>query len=159
MATTNTSKIDNKTVVRRFIDEIVNNGNYEVADDLIAETYTRHDPGMPAEQHGPGEFVAMIQMFREVFPDVNVEIETMITEDNLVVFRATESGTHEGPFTGVEPTGNAFEMSGLVMHRVEDGKVTETWANWDTLGMFRQLGINPDQLTEQTSDEHGKQEG
>ena len=42
------------------------------------------------------------------------------------------------------------------MHRVADGKVTETWANWDTLGMFRQLGIDPDQLAEQTTDEHGR---
>lgn len=142
------SETDSKTVVRRFIEEIVNDGNYEVADDLIAETYTRHDPGMPDEQHGPSEFVEIIETFREAFPDVKVEMEELIAEEDLVVFRATESGTHEGPFIGVEPTGNSFEMNGLVMHRVEDGKVTETWAHWDTLGMVRQLGIDPDQLAE-----------
>lgn len=143
---TNGSDTDNKTVVRRFIEEIVNDANYDVAEDLIAGTYTCHDPGMPDEQQGPGEFVDMIRTFREAFPDARVEIEDLIAEDDMVVFRATESGTHEGPFRGVEPTGNAFEMDGLAMHRVEDGKVTETWANWDTLGMLRQLGIDPDQL-------------
>ena len=89
----------------------------------VFKQYTRHDPGMLAEQHGPGEFVEMIQRFREAFPDANVEIETMITEDDLVVFRATESGTHEQSFMGVEPTGNAFEMSGLGCTASQTGKL------------------------------------
>ncbi|MFC6962584.1 ester cyclase [Halocatena marina] len=143
-----TTRVHNKkTVVRRFIGEIINDGNYEIADEVIAEEYVRHDPGIPDRQRDPDEFVEMVQTFRKAFPDARVTIEDMVAEDDLVVFRAIDTGTHKGRFMGVEPTGKSYEVTGLTMNRIEDGKLTETWANWDTLGMLEQLDITPDQLS------------
>ncbi len=141
---------ENKEVVNRLINEFINEGDEETANDLLAPDYVRYDPDAPSGTQGPEEFKAMIRMFGNAFSDAEVSIEEIIGEGDLVVFRGTESGTHDGDFMGHEPTGETFEISGLAMHRVEDGQITETWANWDMLGMLQQLGIVPvpDELTE-----------
>ncbi|EFW90932.1 hypothetical protein ZOD2009_17338 [Haladaptatus paucihalophilus DX253] len=141
---------ENKEVVNRLINEFVNEGNEAVADELLAADYVRYDPDAPSGTQDADEFKAMIRTFGEAFPDAEVKIEEMIGEGDLVVFRGTETGTHEGEFVGHEPTGETFEITGLAMHRVRDGQITETWANWDMLGMMQQLGIvpTPDELTE-----------
>ncbi len=141
---------ENKEIVNRLINEFVNEGNEAVADQLLAEDYVRYDPDAPSGAQGADEFKEMIRMFGEAFPDAEVKIEEMIGEGDLVVFRGTETGTHEGEFVGHEPTGETFEITGLAMHRVRDGQIAETWANWDMLGMMQQLGIvpTPDELTE-----------
>ncbi|GAA0245428.1 ester cyclase [Haladaptatus pallidirubidus] len=141
---------DTKAVVRRFIDEFVNEGDESVANELLAPNYVRYDPDAPGGVQEADEFKAMIDMFGTAFPDGDVHIEEMISEGDLVVFRGKERGTHEGEFMGHEPTGETFEITGLAMHRVEDGLIKETWANWDMLGMLQQLGIVPlpDELTE-----------
>lgn len=53
------------------------------------------------------------------------------------------TGTNEGAFMGLEPTGNEIDIMGIGVVRVEDGKVAERWANFDLFGMFRQLGVDP----------------
>lgn len=143
---------ENKEVVSRLINEFVNEGNEAVADELLTEDYVRYDPDAPSGAQGADEFKEMIRTFGTAFPDAEVNIEEMIGEGDLVVFRGTETGTHEGDFVGHEPTGETFEITGLAMHRVRDGQITETWANWDMLGMMQQLGIvpMPDELTEMT---------
>ncbi|WP_435152376.1 ester cyclase [Haladaptatus sp. DFWS20] len=134
---------ESKAVVRRLINEFVNEGDESIADELLAPDYVRYDPDAPSGVQGPDEFTAMIGMFQSAFPDGEISIEEMIAEGDLVVFRGTERGTHDGEFMGHEPTGETFEITGLAMHRVEDGRITETWANWDMLGLLQQLGIVP----------------
>ncbi len=67
-------------------------------------------------------------------------LHEVLADGGYVAFRATEIGTHEGEFMGIEPTGRRVEMEGTVIHRLEDGKVAETWAQFDVLGLLRQLG-------------------
>ncbi len=141
---------DNKAVVNRLINEFVNEGDESVADELLAPDYVRYDPDAPSGVQGPEEFKEMVGMLQSAFPDGEIHIDEMIAEGDLVVFHGTERGTHEGEFMGHEPTGQTFEITGLAMHRVEDGHITETWANWDMLGLLQQLGIVPmgDELAE-----------
>ena len=135
-------------MVRRFIDEFVVGGDESLADELLAPDYVRHDPGAPDGRQDRDAFVAMLREMRTAFPDIEVDIEETVAEGDLVVFRAVERGTHEGEFAGVAPTGKSFEMTGMAMHRVEDGKLTESWANWDMHGLFRQLGSFPERPAE-----------
>ncbi|MCL7418099.1 MAG: ester cyclase [Halalkalicoccus sp.] len=130
----------NKGLVRRFVREVVNAGDYEVVDELFAAEYVRHDPTLPEEKRGPGGFKETVEMWRTAFPDVEMTIDAMVAEGDLVAFRATETGTHEGTFMGIEPTGKRVELTGNVMHRLEDGKLVETWASFDMLGLMEQLG-------------------
>lgn len=130
----------NKEIVERFVREVVNGGNYEVADELFADEYVRHDPTLPEEKRGPEGFRETVEMWRTGFPDVEMTLDELIAEGDIVAFRATETGTHEGEFMGIEPTGERYEVTGNVMHRLENGKLVETWACFDMLGLFTQLG-------------------
>jgi steroid delta-isomerase-like uncharacterized protein len=138
-----TSTEENKDIVRRAIDTVGNEGKTEIAAEFFTEDYVRHDAGIPEVPRGPEGFVQASGMFREAFPDAVIRIDEMVAEGDLVTFRAVESGTHEGPFMGLEPTGKRVEFSGNAMHRVADGKIAETWATWDMLGLLRQLGVEP----------------
>ena len=133
----------NKAVVRRFVDEFVNGGDEALADELFTEGYVRHEPGAPVGSQGVTEFVEMLRAFRSAFPDVELVVEELVAEGDVVAFRGVERGTHEGEFLGFDPTGETFEMTGMAMHRLEDGRIAETWATWDRVTMYRQLGIDP----------------
>lgn len=129
---------ENKAVVRRFVEEVVNEGNYELVEELFTPDYVRHET-----QYDPGDVVEMLQTF-EAFPDREVTIGELLAEDDFVVMTAIARGTHEQEFLGIEPTGREFEMTGMVLHRLDDGKIAESWANWDLLGMLHQLGLDPE---------------
>lgn len=130
----------NEETVRRFVREIVNEGNYDVAEELFADGYVRHDPAIPEEKRGPEGFVETVETFRAAFPDVEMTLHELLRDGEYVAFRATETATHEGEFMGIEPTGRKVEMEGNVIHRLEDGKVAETWAQFDMVGLLEQLG-------------------
>ncbi|KTG10256.1 hypothetical protein AUR64_11785 [Haloprofundus marisrubri] len=133
----------NERTVRRFFDEFVSGGEYDVADEVLAENYVRHEMGPNPEMTGRDAFVEFIDGFRSGFDDARVDIDELFVGDEYVVVRATERGTHAGEFMGLAPTGETFEVGGIVIHCLEDGKITETYACWDVLGMLRQLGVDP----------------
>jgi predicted ester cyclase len=70
-------------------------------------------------------------------------VEDQIAEGDKVVTRYTVSGTHQGEFFGVAPTGKRITMSGIMVDRLEDGKMVEEWPEYDLLGVMRQLGAVP----------------
>jgi predicted ester cyclase len=73
------------------------------------------------------------------FPDLQIAIDDLIAEDDKVVTRLTFRGTHRGPFRGIEPTGRPVEFGSIRIYRLEDGKVTQSWATVDVFGLVRQL--------------------
>jgi predicted ester cyclase len=77
----------------------------------------------------------------DAFPDVEATTEHLVAEDDLVVVRWAVTGTHEGELRGIEPTGREVEYEEWAMYRIEDGEITETWAQADALGVFEQLGV------------------
>ena len=80
-------------------------------------------------------------MFRSAFPDLNVTVEDSIAEGDKVVQRLSQTGTHEGEFMGVEPTGRKVTSSGIIIGRLEDGKAVKEWAQLDQMGLMQQLGV------------------
>jgi steroid delta-isomerase-like uncharacterized protein len=132
---------ENKTLVRRFVAEVINQGNWAVADELIAPTYIYHGPGM--EVRGPDAMKQLLAMLRRAFPDWSETIEDLIAEENYVVFRVTGSGTHQGDFMGIPPTAKQVRMLGIDIVRVEGNRFAEHWANFDQVGLLQQLGVIP----------------
>jgi steroid delta-isomerase-like uncharacterized protein len=130
-----------KAVARRFIDEVINEGNLAAIDDLVAADYIYHGPGM--EVRGPDGIRSVFAMLRTAFPDWHETLEDFIAEADRAVFRVTGYGTHQGEFFGIPPTGKRVAMGGLDLVRVEGGKLAEHWANFDQLGLLRQLGAIP----------------
>lgn len=149
-----TTTAEHKEIVRRYYEDAFNDGRTELLDELIAEDVLNHDPVSdetlsPEEARGFEGFVRHVEAARAAFRDATVTIEDMIAEDDTVLVRFVFTGTHEGPFAGIEPTGNQMSMSNMFLMRIEDGKIAERWAESDNLGMLQQLGIlsSPEHLT------------
>lgn len=137
MATTETQ---NKELMRRVSEEAWGAGNLDVIDEYFADDFVSHNPAS-GDIHGPEEYKEGIKMFRSAFPDLEVTVEDLIAEGDKVVLRASQTGTHEGEFMGIEPTGKTVEISGVVIGRINDGKAVEQWPQLDMMGLMQQLGV------------------
>jgi steroid delta-isomerase-like uncharacterized protein len=134
---------ENKAVVRRFIEEVWNNGNLDAIDELISEDHVDHDPGREGTPGGREGMRAFVQMYRTAYPDTHIEFGEMVAEGDLVAGNWTATGTHQGELMGIAPTGRSIKVTGMGMDRVRDGQIVESWANYDSLGMLAQLGAIP----------------
>lgn len=131
--------VDNKEIVRRFAEEFINQGNYDTAEEFLAEDIADHTP--LGETTGRAAVVETMKTVRTAFPDFVITPQEIVAEDDTVAVRMTQRGTHEGTFMGIEPTGNAFEIDAIGFARLEDGQIVERWGSPDLLGLFRQLGL------------------
>ncbi|SIR10945.1 conserved hypothetical protein, steroid delta-isomerase-related [Haladaptatus litoreus] len=130
---------DNEAVVIREIEEVWSGGDLGVIDDLVAEDVVYHTPMM--DMDGRDEYREMAEEVRKVFTDLEMNVEDVISSDDKVVVRYTTRGTHSGEMMGIEPTDEEIEMTGILIDRIEDGKIRERYDNADELGMFVQLGV------------------
>jgi len=136
---------ENKTVIRRFLKEVFEGGNLELVDELFAPDYVLHDPAVPDEVRGPEGIKQYVSMYRSAYPDTRFTVEDQISEGDRVVTRWTGQGTQQGELMGISPTGNQVTVTGIEFDRVSEGKMQETWVNYDALGMMQQLGVLPQQ--------------
>jgi steroid delta-isomerase-like uncharacterized protein len=135
----------NKALACKAI-EIWTTGNFDTADEIYAPDYVNHQhhhPGGPQDLHSTEAMKRFAAEFRRAFPDFNDLIDIQIAEGDMVATRFTSMGTHQGPFMGVEPTNKALSWTGITLDRIANGKIVESWANWDMLGMLQQLGAIP----------------
>jgi steroid delta-isomerase-like uncharacterized protein len=149
-----TNKLEaNKTLVRRWFEEVWNQGREETIDELLAPNGVGYGLGdTEATIQGPAGFKPFVRNLRGALPDVHMSIEDSIAEGNKVTVRITVEGTHKGGQLGVAPTGRRVRFEGLVVVRIENGQIVEGWNSWDQLGLLRQIGAlpaqkGPDQFT------------
>ncbi len=134
---------ENKALVRRFIEEVWNNGNLDVIDELVAENHVDHDPAQAGAPSGRQGMRAFVEMYRSAYPDTHLEIGEVIAEGDLVAMTWTATGTHQGELMGIAPTGRSVTVTGMGVDRISGGQIVESWANYDALGMLAQLGAIP----------------
>ena len=134
---------ENKTTVRRFVDEVQSGGNIDVIDELYSSRFVNHSapPRVPSNCEGVKQVTAM---FRQAFPDSYFTVEEMVAEGDKVATRKTFHGTHQGEFMGIPPTGQQVSIGLIDIVRRADGQVVEHWSMADNLGMMRQLGVIPE---------------
>ena len=132
-----------KAFVRRHDDDVVNGHDLSALDrDLDAHAVDHASaPGSPPGADGAR---AWLSMLFTGFPDMQATIEDVIAEGDKIVGRKLWSGTHDGPFMGRQPTGKKIRFEGIVIWRIEDGKLAERWAQIDRLGLMQQLGMMPE---------------
>jgi steroid delta-isomerase-like uncharacterized protein len=131
----------NKAIARRRIEEGVNQSNLALVDELLAPSCVHHFPGNPPLDRAA--FKEVSAMFHRAFPDIHETIEDQIAEGDKVVQRLTSRGTHTGDFQGIPPTGKRYEVSAITILRIEDGKITEMWSEFDVMSLMQQLGVIP----------------
>lgn len=135
---------ENRALVRRFVEEIFNQGNLEVAEEILTPDYKHHDPTTNEFGSGIDGFKQMISLYRQAF-DLRIVLEDQIASEDKVVDRWIGHGIHQGEFLGMAPTGKKVTASGISIHRIAAGKIAETWNNYDAMGIFQQLGVVPGQ--------------
>lgn len=131
---------ESKAVLNRCLEEVWNKGNLAVMAEYYSNAVHQVDPVLPGIRGIEALKQAVIKL-RTAFPDIHFTADDWIIEGDKVVGRFTFRGTHKGEFLGVAPTGKHFEVTGTTTHRLAAGKITEAWANWDALGLLRQLGV------------------
>jgi len=132
----------NKTILRRFYEELFNQGHLSVADEIVAENYVDHNPA-PGEQPGREGLKGFVTYLRAGFPDIHFSVDDQLAEGDKVFTRWTATGAHQGEFAGVPATGKPVNVAGMSVYRVGNGQIQEGWNNWDALGMMQQLGVIP----------------
>jgi steroid delta-isomerase-like uncharacterized protein len=130
---------ENKALVRRWFDQVWNKGRTESIDEMLADRAVLH--GLGADMRGPSEFKVFHAAYRDAFPDVVIQIEHLIADDDLVAVRWSAAATHNGGGLGFAATGRRVQFTGMAFARVEGGKIVEGWNNFDQLGLLQQLGV------------------
>ena len=129
---------ENKAMLRRWVEEGLNQDNLDIIEEIYATNYVGHIPPNP-EIRGSESLKQMFAMYRAGFPDYYLTIEAQIAEGDKVVQRVIFTGTHEGEFMGIPPTGKQVTWTGIVINRFADGKIVEDWESYDALGFMQQL--------------------
>jgi steroid delta-isomerase-like uncharacterized protein len=134
----------NKTVSRRFLEEVWNTGNLAVLDEIIATDHVNIGPStLPGLPNGPEGAKQLVTTYRNAFPDVHFTIDEQIAEGDKVVTRWSAKGTHEGELAGLPATGKSTTVSGIAVYRFVNEKIAESWLIFDQFGMLQQLGVIP----------------
>ncbi|HEX2053226.1 MAG TPA: ester cyclase [Actinomycetota bacterium] len=120
----------NKRTVRRYLEQVWNEGDIEGSSAFLDPGYRRHIGPDAAPLDVEGQRVRLLG-FRAAFPDVKLLVEDMIAEGDLVAFRFTMTGTHRGPFQGMAATGRSISVPGLDLVRLRKGLLTEHWGGAD----------------------------
>ena len=145
---------DNKAIVRRFFEDVHNQGNVAAVDELLAPNILLHfdspsDVPVSAEmQLSLEEIKQVVSQLRTTFPDYHFTVELQVAEGDLVVSRVTAHGTHTGEYQGliykgIPPTGKQVTWTETWINRITDGKIVEHWSNEDDVGRLIQIGALP----------------
>lgn len=128
----------NKELVRRVNDGL-NDQSESAFADHHATDLVLHDAG--EEIHGIDAALARERAIWNAFPDLHHTIEAIVCEGETVAYRFTATGTHDGDFRGIEPTGREVTITGHGTVRIEGDELAEVWLDYDRLGMLQQLGV------------------
>lgn len=124
--------------------EAANTGKFELFDEAVAASEVDHDPA-PGQVNGPEGYKVFFRGMRTVFPDMKVDLETMVADDDSIAFAYTLTGTHKGALMGIPPTGKKVKIRGMQISKFKNGKMVERWGSSDELGMLKQLGARVSQ--------------
>jgi steroid delta-isomerase-like uncharacterized protein len=133
----------NKTIAKRFFDEVCNGRKLDAADEIFADAHIYHDPSSPGIGAGPEGMKQLISTYQAAFPDAHWTVDEMLEANDRVITRWTGTGMHRGALAGLAPTGRPVAVAGIWIHRIAGGRIVESWNSWDTLGMLTQLGAVP----------------
>ena len=134
---------DNKAIVRCLYEEVWNKRELEVIGEIISPSHALHGPNISGSSVGPEAYKRQLLLFLAGYSDLHFTIEDLVAENDKVVACWTFSGTHRGEFMGVPSTNKKVSMDGMTIHHLADGKIMDSFGNWDALGMMQQLGAVP----------------
>lgn len=135
----------NMAVLRRVHEEI-NRGNQKIFQEVLAPTYSRHCQAMPPgaqEMTSAEPLIGFVREHLAAFPDWHDVIDLMFAADDKVAYIVTSTGTQTGDMGPFPATGKKVKLVNMVIQRLENGKIAETWISWDNVSFLTQLGHFP----------------
>ena len=134
----------NKTLVKRYLEEVGSQGKLEVVDEIFASDFVNHLPAYAGgDAVGSDKVKTFVSGMRKNAPDRKLTLEDMIAEGDRVVARVTIRGTRIGDWHGIPADGKAYEMSEIMIFRVAEGRLAERWLIADWWGEMKKLGAEP----------------
>jgi len=138
----------NKTVVKRFIEQMWNQRQLELADELFASDCVTHQLRGAGDPTGaprtPASVRAEAAAWLAAFSDLRFDVDQMLAANDHVVSRCTMHGTHTGAWMGLAATGKKVSVPMITIHRIRDSKIVEDWVLIGSLVLFQQLGVLPE---------------
>ena len=130
---------DNKALVQRFFEEVINQKNVAALDQFVSPNAVNHTvpSGLP---QGPSQ---LLGLHLNAFPDVKATVEDLLTDGDKVVALVNYRGTQQGTLRGISPTGKPITVMGINIFRIVNGKIEEHWGLADRLSALHQLGVVP----------------
>lgn len=130
---------------RFLVEKVLNQGELDFLDVLMAPDAITHELEIfgPSAARGRGTVRQFVELFRSAFPDLRVTILDQLTAGDRVTTRWRMEGTQSHRLMGIAASHRFMSVEGIRIDRIADGRIAETWTQWDTLGMLRQLGALP----------------
>lgn len=132
---------ENKQLVKKIFNEAFNARNMSIVDDLIDPFYVNR--GIPNAKTGAAGLKEILQQFTDGFPDMKINVEHIIAEDNMVATRGYWTGTNKGSFMGVPPSNKQVRIEYIDVWKIENGKAVENWVQMDMASLMQQIGMMP----------------
>jgi predicted ester cyclase len=133
---------DIKRTAERIPLEVLNTGNFDLLDELVAPNFVDHTPRPSAAPTRDG-FKESMRELKAAFPDLRYRVEDAIACGDQIVHRLSATGTMKGDFMGIRATGERATWTEIHISKGVDGRLTEHWGLVDQLGMLVQLGVVP----------------
>lgn len=131
----------NKQITNQYFEEILSNGNFTVANEILAPDFVIH--GLKTLQDKESFIEVQSTVLREAFPDLRFEVEDVFGDQSKVAVRSTMRGTHLEEYLGIAATNRRVEVESVMILRLSDGKIAEVWPEMDSLAWFQQLEAIP----------------
>jgi steroid delta-isomerase-like uncharacterized protein len=139
---------NNKTLVSRFHEDVFGKRDLSRINEVIAPDFVQYLPGATEPIRGPEGFGRWVAGLFEAFPDLEVPVEEILSEDERVVTRYLMRGTHQGSLMDIPPTGKRVEVAGMNVIRLSEGRLIEKRDEYDLFGLLKQLGALPSRCRE-----------
>ena len=134
---TPTIEARNKAIAMRMFNEIMNQGRFEVADEIYSPDFQNHGDSRTIDLKTDQDYA---RAERKALPDLRVEVERLIAEGDFVAALGTIHGTHTGGgYGGLPATGTPIKIRGITIWRIVDGKIREEWTSFNELGAYSQM--------------------
>jgi steroid delta-isomerase-like uncharacterized protein len=142
------SSEENKTIMRRMLDEVIVGGNLDLMDELVAPDFVNHNvvgTGESSSSVGIEAFKNEIMALRTAFPDLKLTVVHLLADGDKVIANLRGQGTHLGPFGSIPATGRKVDVPSMTVVRFANRKFAERWNLVDRYSMLEQLGVIPSQ--------------
>ena len=133
---------DHKKVIRQVFDEVWNKSDFSLIDRVYGLDYVAHVAGAPKDVEGPEQFKQFVALHSVLASDLSFSVDDQIAEGDSVATRWTATAMSTSGLVSVPTNGQEVKVTGISIHRFADGKIVESWDNWDALTLYQAMGAD-----------------